>query len=130
MPLIFQKRIYREDLQANPKITYVFGDNEKHVGMGGQAGEMRGEPNALGIPTKKAPGTANDDYWSDDNFDHNRKVIDTHMSTLDAILCAGKTVVFPLDGIGTGLSDLPNKAPKTYAYLENYVNLLKRFFSL
>jgi hypothetical protein len=42
MPILYQHRIYRMDLIANPNILYVFGDNTKRVGMGGQAGEMRG----------------------------------------------------------------------------------------
>jgi hypothetical protein len=49
--------IYRRDLRANPESLYLFGDNTKRVGIGGQAREMRGEPNAVGIATKNAPGS-------------------------------------------------------------------------
>jgi len=31
-------------------------------------------------------------------------------------------VVFPEDGLGTGLAQLPQKAPKTYKFLVEYIN--------
>lgn len=42
MIVIKQKWIKREDLQNNPNIIYLFGDNVSRIGMGNQAGEMRG----------------------------------------------------------------------------------------
>ena len=55
MPVIYQKRICRDDLRRNPNAVYIFGDNEARTGLGGQAREMRGEPNAMGIATKRSP---------------------------------------------------------------------------
>lgn len=43
------KYIKRQDLKSNPNTQYLFGDNLKRSGFGGQAKEMRGEPNAIGI---------------------------------------------------------------------------------
>lgn len=126
MPLIFQKRIYREDLQANPHITYVFGDNEQRTGMGGQAGEMRGEPNAFGIPTKKAPNNHHSSFWSDVNYNEKTVFLRLRFFELEKKLYNKEVVVFPLDGIGTGLSDLPNKAPRIYAYVMEEIEALKR----
>lgn len=111
---IYQKRIYRVDLQANPQITYLFGDNLIRQGMGGQAGEMRGEPNAVGVPTKRFPGGGDGDFFSDDEFDTNCMAIDEAWSQIpDAVI-----VVIPLDGLGTGLAELDIRAPRTFAYLE------------
>ncbi|MEC7290450.1 MAG: hypothetical protein VXW22_10215, partial [Pseudomonadota bacterium] len=56
MIILRQHRIYRQDLRANPGTIYVFGDNTERVGLGGQAKEMRGEPNARGIATLWSPG--------------------------------------------------------------------------
>lgn len=53
MIILRQTRIYRADLAMNPKVLYVFGDNLERKGFGGQAYEMRGEPNAFGIATKR-----------------------------------------------------------------------------
>lgn len=57
MIVLHQKFIFREDLQANPDVYYLFGDNVERRGLGGQAKEMRGEPNAIGVATK-APTAA------------------------------------------------------------------------
>lgn len=123
--LIFQKRIYREDLRANRKVTYAFGDNMEGEGMGGQAAEMRGESNAIGVPTKQRPGMADADFFSDDNFFYNRDWIGCMMEILDNHLRNGRTVVLPLDGLGTGLAELEKRAPKTFAYLQERIERLK-----
>lgn len=124
MPLIFQKIIYRQDLKANPNVVYVFGDNELGIGMGGQAGEMRGEPNAFGIPTKRAPGANPEDYWSDNNLSHNLKILEDKFQAVSNMLADGKIVVFPLDGIGTGLSRMPELCPLTYSHIQIWLKTL------
>ena len=55
MKLFVQKWIARADLKQNQDRIYLFGDNVERVGHGGQAKEMRGEPNAIGIATKLKP---------------------------------------------------------------------------
>lgn len=124
MPLIFQHRIYRQDLQANLDVLYVFGDNAQRVGLGGQAGEMRGEPNAVGVATKWAPSNADDAFFSDEKFELQAQIINQDMTPIVQALVAGKTVVWPLDGIGTGLSDVPNRSPKTYEFLNEWMDKL------
>lgn len=121
MPLIIQSRIYRVDLRANPNVLYIFGDNEARVGRGGQAAEMRDEPNAVGVATLQYPGI----YWSDDNYDHQTLVISQDLIPVVEALRAGRTVVFPLDGIGTGLANLPTSAPRTFAFLQACIADLK-----
>lgn len=133
MIIIKQKWIKREDLQANPNVIYLFGDNELRIGFGGQAKEMRGEPNAVGIVTKKSP-TA---FMSDDELILNKQKIDSDFNTIKIKLAKlnsfwdsvkGRVVVvIPADGLGTGLADLPNKAPKTYKYLCEKLEQLKDF---
>lgn len=121
MPLILQRRIYRADLRANPDILYVFGDNEARVGLGGQAAEMRGEPNAIGVATLRAPGR----YWIDTDAARQCAVIDADLEPVFSALRAGRTIVFPLDGIGTGLANLRAASPTTFAHLEARVEELK-----
>lgn len=36
----------------------------------------------------------------------------------------GATVVIPEDGLGTGLAQLPQRAPKTYGYLRRALDAL------
>ena len=117
MPIKYQKFITRQDLKNNPNDIYLFGDNLMKVGLGGQAREMRGEPNAIGIPTKFAPGNAPEDFFSDLDFQMIQRKYDVLFANLGELLRGGKTIVIPEAGLGTGLADLPNKAPMIYAEL-------------
>lgn len=128
---IYQKRIYRADLKANPNAIYLFGDNLMEVGLGGQAGEMRGEPNAVGIPTKKSPGMSERDFFTDDEFERNCKALDIafdHLQQqwLEKVAEYGTEIpiIVPLDGLGTGLAELDTRAPKTFAYLQSKLESL------
>lgn len=122
--IIKQKWIMREDLQNNPTFMYLFGDNMSRFGLGGQAKEMRGEPNAIGIATKKLPKSTQDSYFTDDEYMDNVKVIYNDMLPAMLHIMKGGILVIPTDGLGTGLSDLPNKAPKTNKALEDLLEYL------
>jgi hypothetical protein len=114
--------VYRWMLRQHPDITFVFGDNVLRVGMGGQAKEMRGEPNALGIPTKYSPGMGEQDFFSDRNAARIVKLyILAPMLRLMRELQAGRDVAFPADGIGTGLSQLPTRAPQINNLIQAFV---------
>jgi hypothetical protein len=76
MTVITQKFIFRSDLKSNPDVMYLFGDNNERVGMGGQAKEMRGEPNAHGIRTKWLPTYNPDAFFSDSQFDKIVEMLD------------------------------------------------------
>ena len=117
MPVILQYRIYRSDLELNPDVFYCFGDNDERVGMGGQAKECRGERNAIGIRTKKTPGVEESAYYTDDEMAENIK---NFAAVLD-LLVAGKTVVIPTEGFGTGLAELKERAPRTLTHIETTI---------
>lgn len=120
MMVIFQKAIYREDLRRNyaagVPALYVFGDNIKRVGYGGQAREMRGEPNAVGVATLNAPGV----YFRNDpvSVDAQKRIIDRDMKPLFEHLKNGGIIIFPSDGIGSGLARLQSASPDTWDYLQ------------
>lgn len=104
----YRKFITRDMLRKEPEKLFVFGDNLERRGMGGQAREMRGEPNAVGIPTKKKPKNTSDAYFNDED------IIDWITSSIDDILrlmTHEGVIVWPRDGIGTGLAKLEEKAP-------------------
>ena len=118
-------RIYRADLRANPTIAFVFGDNMQGIGMGGQAGEMRGEPNAIGLSTKYRPTMDHQAFFSDDDMHSAARVaIDAAFDAIIAWLESGRDVVIPADGLGTGLSELPQRAPKVLSYIEERISAL------
>lgn len=122
--LISQKMIYRGDLRSNPNVLYVFGDNEQRKGLGGQAKEMRGEPNAVGIRTKRRPDMEDGAFWTDKTYLDNCRMIDEDMARLYQAVARGDTVIIPGDGIGTGFARLEHGAPRTYAYLRQKLETL------
>lgn len=124
MPVIFQFRYYRDDARRNPDVLYVFGDNVARQGFGGQAKEMRGEPNAIGVATKCSPIA----FFGNEPAEvlaQNRS-IDHDMKPLFAHLLAGGIVIWPTDGIGTGLSEMPRYAPRSFEHLEQKLAALIR----
>ena len=125
--IIFQHRIYRIDLRANPDVLYVFGDNVDRVGLGGQAGEMRGEPNAVGVATKWSPFMNESAFFNDVDYDGIAKIIDADFEPLFKAAMNGKTIIIPADGLGTGLSEMPTRCPKLYQLVRNNIGILKQY---
>ena len=111
MPIKYQKHITRQDLKDNPDIKFVFGDNFEKEGLGGQAKEMRGEPNAVGIPTKRSPNMSEKAFLTDADYAEWWAKSEKAILTLLMHHMEGGTVVWPLNDIGTGLADLPRRAP-------------------
>lgn len=107
-------RYSAQSVSADPGRIYVFGNNVQDTGKGGQA-IIRDLPNAFGIVTKMKPSTSKDAYFYDTNLEANKAAID---NDIQEIKNDGRPVVFPKDGIGTGLAKLKEKAPKTYEYLK------------
>lgn len=118
MPIVYQDWITREDLRSNPDKVYVFGDNVERRGYGGQAKEMRGEPNAMGVATKHMPSMSTRAFF-DDTIECQVIVMQDLKKVQDA-LDAGKTVVVPTDGIGTGLSRLHTTAPNLDRFIKKW----------
>jgi hypothetical protein len=112
--------IERMDLKTNLTTLFVFGDNMMQRGLGSQAKEMRGEPNAIGIPTKWSPGTNIHDYFINPDIQRAdvRGRINSQFKKLEKHLKNNGDIVFPKNGIGTGLSQLEQRAPKVLEYIE------------
>ena len=113
-----QKMIFRQDLQQNPTTLYLFEDNEERCGLGGQAIQMRGEPNAVGVRTKRRPRLQETDFWTDETYATNCRLITEDLAPVQQHLAAGGAVVMPEDGLGTGLAQLAERAPRTFAFLQ------------
>jgi len=120
-PVEIVDRYTDADVKANRGKIFVFGDNLERVGKGGQA-QIRDNRNAMGIVTKMKPATTADAYMSDATLERNKRLINSDIS---AIKKTNKPVVFPKDGLGTGLAQLKTRAPKTYAFLKE--RLLEEF---
>ena len=108
-------------VKDNTYNLYVFGDNMVKRGKGGQA-IIRDEANAFGIPTKNLPNTTKESYFTDAKYEEATQAIE---KAIVKIRDDGRTIIFPRDGIGTGLAKLKEKAPRVYAYLN--LRLLQEF---
>lgn len=118
--------ITRSDVRADHgRAVFVFGDNMQRRGLGGQAREMRGEPNTIGVPTKRAPDMRPESFFSDADFDDVRPSIDAAFNKIRRELERGLDVVIPAGGLGTGLADLPRRAPRIHRYIEERIAMLQ-----
>lgn len=103
-------------LRENPDSYFVFGDNVARKGLGGQAKEMRGEPNAIGIATKFLPSMVPKAFFSDDNQDAWMHV-SSDLMKLIGIWTTGAQIFAPHNGLGTERARLKEKAPRIYVHI-------------
>lgn len=132
-PIKLMKRYSPSDCRANPKFIFVYGDNlgmKKNGQQGlryGKAGQacIRDEPNAIGIATKLAPSMEEWAFFTDsekhiemakNEFDTTFSFLQSHVETT--------TIVWPEDGIGTGLAELVTRAPEIWAMLDRHRAIL------
>jgi hypothetical protein len=108
--VIRSSHITREMVRADRNTIFVFGDNMVRRGLGGQAQEMRGEPNTIGVPTKWTPHREMRAYFTDKDFPRVMDDIQAAFDLMAEALHAGRNVVIPADGLGTGLADLTRRA--------------------
>ncbi len=116
MEIIVEKNWYSEKMcRDNPQNIYIFGENQLQQGTnhkgGGQA-IIRNCENSFGFCTKTSIAV----YWNDRDYNFNVYQIEQDIKALKE-LSKNYTLVFPYNGLGTGLSALPQKAPKTFLYL-------------
>jgi len=121
MPIEFKDFITRKEVREHiSNHVYVFGDNLERKGFGGQAKQMRGEPNTIGIPTKKSPYK----YFTDKDYENVIDAILVQFDIIDIYLRNGFIVVIPSAGIGTGRAKLAEKAPKIWKVLKERLESL------
>ena len=115
-------------LSENLKHLYIFGDNTMCIGNGGQA-QIRDCYNSMGVATKRAPAMTDDAFFGDTEKDYINLLNDlVRLSMLlKNPLYDDWTLVFPIDGLGTGLSQMPLRSPFLTVMLANY---LKQYFGV
>jgi hypothetical protein len=100
-------------------------------GLGGLAREVRKQPNSVGIPTKHYPSLKEEAFFTD-SIMYDRIVmsaIDGAIKQIDELLKEGYDVVIPMAGIGSGLSQLPERAPRLFNYIEQKLQFLERKYN-
>ena len=65
-------------------------------------------------------------YFNDAALDHVSDAINDAFQRIEMALGAGRNVVIPADGLGTGLADLPRRAPRIHRYIEERIAKLER----
>lgn len=112
------KRYSLEGVMKHLEWLFVFGDNEVHQGRRGQS-IIRGASNTVGVPTKKRSTLQSDAFYRDTELKHNQDQIRRALQNIRQRLFTGRytRLVFPSEGLGTGLARLATLAPKTYRFL-------------
>lgn len=105
---------------------FIYGDNDLKLGKGGQA-MIRDEPNVAGIPTKKEPNNKKSSFYTDNEYDSNVEKISTAIKSIKHKLNDYDGIIYPKDGIGTGLAQLDKHAPKTFRYLNRQLKKLFKY---
>lgn len=114
---ITQKEWYSvEQCLANPQNLYVFGDNTIRKGKGGQA-QIRDCENSFGIATKILPTRDEDAYFKDNVYAAD--IIGKDIRALLDLVDKYENIVFPYEGLGTGLSEMPTRCPLVFRLMSN-----------
>jgi len=127
MKVEIQKRWYGiNDCLSNKHKLYVFGDNTIRTGHGGQA-SIRDIKNSIGIATKLLPSQSNNAYFSDQYEEYQIIVNDIEKMIKKFKEEEYEVLVLPYDGLGTGLSKMPEKSPELFKWMNS---LLSEIFNI
>jgi len=122
MPLVYTKTYYTSRLVENdPHAFYIYGDNAERWGKAGQAC-IRDHVNAIGIATKFAPKNDEESFFSDVDPKCMRIVQRDleHFNRIWRTRHKHVTFYLPYDGLGTGLAELPTRAPLVYTHIRDF----------
>jgi hypothetical protein len=128
--LVIVDRLSRRLARAHPDGLFVFGDNLAGSGRGGQAAAIRGEPNAIGIPTKRRPSRHDSAFFTDSDLAAVAPVIDSVFARLESHLRSGGDVYWPAAGVGSGRAELPTRAPAIAAHIRSCASRLRAVASV
>jgi len=115
--LIYQKRVFPEDLQMNPSVYYLFSDNDNRSGHL----QFRQNSNFIGIRVKKDEHAFDNSYWSDATYDANVLKIKHDFKIVNSLLLELAPVVYSNETFDINVSEYFKISPKTWAYIEKYM---------
>ena len=119
----YREHITRGMLRAEPEKLFVFGDNIHRKGYGGQAKEMRDEPNAVGIPTKIYPGWSDRSFFTDSDL---TSFVEHSAKDFRRLADHKGIIIWSTGGIGTGRAQLKKRAPKIWWWIEGQRLILEK----
>jgi hypothetical protein len=106
----------KEKCYNNPKYLYIYGDNLLRKGGKGQA-IIRTCYNSAGITTKRYPSNCEGSFFLDADIDEFKEELEADISYIFTRMPKYEALVFPKDGLGTGLAALPTTSPLCFKYL-------------
>lgn len=114
--------ITRPLAQQYPRTVFIFGDNLKRAGLGGLAHALRGEPNAIGIVTKRFPSMARDAFFTGTEAEW--IAVDKDLQRVFEAVENGRDIYAPYYALGTGLAELPERVPDLYNHIVRFFRML------
>ncbi len=119
----FVSNLSVEMCRNSPTNIFVFGDNLQGWGRAGQA-VIRNCSNAWGVPTKRYPSMKEDSFFSDrqDEYD----IVLKELSTLWQMHRDGRTIVLPINPIGSGLARVQFRSPLVWSLIERFYDSAHR----
>lgn len=125
MPVFDIPMVTRDRVRAGKLFLFAFDDDEARMTDAGLAGQCRGEANAVGIRTRRAPGNEAGNVWTDDNILRHQQLLDDDFAVLISWVEAGGPVFLPKSGLGNLAPRLVDTAPRTYLFLQKKVKELR-----
>tara|TARA_R110002096_G_scaffold382005_1_gene575869 strand:- start:1258 stop:1656 length:399 start_codon:yes stop_codon:yes gene_type:complete len=120
--LIYQKRVYPEDLEYNPQVYYLFSDNDKKSGHWA----FRDRDNFLGIRVKNDEHSFDDSYWSDTTYEDNISKLQIDFKKVQDMLKQYIPVVYSEQTFNLDISEYLRKSPKTCEYFKKKFDSMQR----
>jgi hypothetical protein len=120
--LIYQRRVFPEDLQMNPSVHYFFADNDNRSGHW----QFRQNDNFIGIRVKKDEHAFDNSYWSDNTYDTNILKVKHDFKIINSLLKELAPVVYSNETFDINASEYFKMSPKTWTYIEKYVEHIKK----
>ncbi len=125
MPVFDIPMVTRDRVRAGKLFLFAFDDDEMRLTEGTLAAQCRGEPNTIGIRTRRAPGADPENVWTDTDIQRHQQQLDEDFALLILWVEAGGPVFLPKAGLGNLQPRLVDTAPRTYLFLQKKVKELR-----
>ena len=125
MPVFDIPMVTRDRVRAGKLFLFAFDDDEMRQTESGLAGQCRGEPNAIGVRTRRAAGNEVASAWRDEDLLRNQAKLDEDFAILISWVEAGGPVFLPKAGLGMLQPRLVDTAPRTFLFLQKKVKELR-----
>ena len=120
--IIYQRRVYPEDLQSNPQVYYLFSDNDNRSGHWA----FRDYDNFLGIRIKNDEHSFDNSYWSDTTYEDNISKIKTDFNKVQNALKQLIPIIYSEQTFNFNISEYQIKSPKTYKYFQKKLDFMQK----